>query len=213
MRQFVAIACLSVLAFAAGYGVRIWVDQTRPLPAPPPIGAEFADGNQAVLTDAAHVSYHGANRQELASEIARLKPQIDAFHRRLVEIDTDCDKAMRALLTPEQLQALDARAKRHASAPSKGTGPLSDREIYWLREQPLFYAVDHVSVEYKVNDLDKDLHFTPEQKAKVRELFNIRRDRFISLVDDVPPTSLTLVWLAHVAQRLGPPQAASEATH
>jgi hypothetical protein len=38
-------------------------------------------------------------------------------------------------------------------------------------------------------------------------LLNTRRERYIALVDDVPPPSLSLINLAHMAQRLGEPQA------
>jgi hypothetical protein len=209
MRQFLAIAFLSVLAFAAGYGVRIWVDTTRPVPPPPALGAEFADGVRVTISAPAHATiYHSTDRAALAADIASLMPQIEVFQKRQHQIDTDFDAALQALLTPQQLDALAVRRKRTVTPPSTSKAPLTDREIEWLREQPFVYAVDHISVEFKVEDLDRDLKFTPEQKDKVRDLLNTRRERYIALVDDVPPPSLSLINLAKKVQRLGEPQAA-----
>ncbi|HVW19823.1 MAG TPA: hypothetical protein VHC86_01280 [Opitutaceae bacterium] len=207
MRQFLAVAFLSVLAFAAGYGVRIWVDQTRPVPAPPPLGAEFADGTRVTIAEPSHAAWpQRADRAALATDISNLKPQIEVFRKRQKEIDEEFDAGLDAMLTPQQKEALAARHKRQNPPPS--TGRLTEHDIYWLRQQPFVYAVDHVSVEWKVKDLDRDLKFTPEQTAKVRELLKTRRQEFITLIDDVPPASLSLINLAHVAQRLDAPAAA-----
>ena len=207
MRQFFAIGFLSVLAFAAGYGVRIWVDTTRPVPPPPALGAEFADGVRVTIPAPAHANYHGTDRAALAADIASLLPQIEVFQKRQHEIDAEFDAGLQALLTPEQHDAWVVRHKRNARPPSPSHGPLTDRDIEWLREQPFVYAVDHISVAWKVEDLNRDLKFTPEQKDKVRDLLNTRRERYIALVDDVPPPSLSLINLAQKAERLGEPQA------
>lgn len=203
MRQFSVVAFLAVLAFAAGYGVRIWVDQTRPVPPPPPLGAEFADGDRVTLAAPPH-GFHATDRAALAADIASLMPQIEAFRKRQHDIDQDFDKGLQALLTPKQHDAYVIRHKRnYSSLQPAGTGPLTDQDIRWLREQPFVYAVDHISVAYKLDDLDKDFHFTPEQKEQVHQLLNVRRDRYIALVDNVYPPSLSLINLAHVAERLG----------
>jgi hypothetical protein len=211
MRQFFASAVLSVLAFAAGYGVRIWVDTTRPVPPPPALGAEFADGVRVTIPAPAHATYHSTDRAALAADIASLMPQISIFQKRQHQIDADFEAALEALLTPEQRDALVVRHKRTTHPPSTSRAPLTDKEIEWLREQPLVNAVDHISVEWKVEDLDRDLKFTREQRDRVRDLLNTRRERYIALVDDVPPPSLSLINLAQKAERLDEPPAAPAA--
>jgi len=211
MRQFLAVAFLSVLAFAAGYGVRIWVESTRPLPAPPPMGQEFADSTRTPPEILGTVKWPAPNRAHLAAEIERLRPEIDAFRKSLHEIDTQFDQDLQALLTPEQHEFFAARHKRLNPPNHHQTGTLTDQEIIYLRERPFESAVERISVEWKLEDLDKDLKFDAGQKAKVRDLLAARRVKFISLVDNVPPPSLSLINLAPLAQRLGEPKEAAAA--
>jgi hypothetical protein len=211
MRQFLPIAGLSVLVFAGGYGVRIWVDQTRPLPPPPQMGGEFADGTRAPLPPTPNGSWTAPNRAELSANIEHLRPQIDAFRTGLHEMDVEFDKGLQALLTPAQHDFYLERRRRMAAAQGShphATGPLTDQEIVWLRDRPLFNAVEHISVQWKLDDLDKDLKFDAGQREKVRDLLTQRRDKFIVLVDNVPPPSLALSSLAPVAQRLAEAKAA-----
>jgi hypothetical protein len=211
MRQFFAIAVLSVLVFAAGYGVRIWVDQTKPLPPPPQVGGEFADGARVILPPTPNGSWTAPNRAELSANIEHLRPQIDAFRKGLHDIDAEFDKGLQALLTPQQHDFYKERRRRITAAQGTHphqTGPLTDQEIVWLRDRPLFSAVDHISVQWKLDDLDKDLKFDAAQREKMRDLLTQRRDKFIALVDNVPPPSLALSSLAPVAQRLAEATAA-----
>ncbi|HEX3729211.1 MAG TPA: hypothetical protein VHV47_05375 [Opitutaceae bacterium] len=200
-----------MLAFAAGYGVRIWVDQTRPVPAPPPIGQEFTDATRSAPEIMGTVKWPAPNRGRLAAEIERLRPEIDAFRKSLHDIDTDFDQELQALLTPEQKEFYAARRKRLNPPNHHQTGTLTDQEIIYLRERPFESAVERISVEWKVEDLDKDLKFDAEQKAKVRDLLSDRRGKFIALVDNVPPPSLSLINLAPLAQRLAEPKEAAAA--
>jgi hypothetical protein len=207
MRQFLAIAVLSVLVFIAGYGVRIWVDDTRALPLPPPLGGEFAANNRPAPAAGDNPSTR-KRRDDLVAQIERLRPQIEAYRKGLAQIDADFDRDLVALLTPVQHDRYNERHRRRAaqSGHLDNTGPLTDQEIMWLHDRPSWNALDHISVQWKLDDLNNDIKFDDAQYAKVRELLNQRRDNFLRLVDSVPLPSLELSQLAPVVQRLGQPK-------
>jgi hypothetical protein len=50
-----------------------------------------------------------------------------------------------------------------------------------------------------------ELNLDEAQRDKVRDLLRVRREKFIELVDSVPPPSLMLSRLAPMAQRLSQP--------
>ncbi len=207
MRQFAAIAFLSVLAFAAGYGVRIWVDHTRPLPGPPgPFMGEFAGPRPAAAP-----SQHPPNRADLAAQIERLRPQMEAYHTRMAEIDAEFERSLQGVLTADQNARHAERLKRQASRPPRPAGPddnqpLTDEQINWLRERSLYGMFRNITLQMKIDDLNKELKLDASQQDRVRELLRTRREQFLTLVDSVPPPSLTLVNLAPVAQRLAAPK-------
>lgn len=58
-----------------------------------------------------------------------------------------------------------------------------------------------MTLEVMTNNLKLD----DAQRDKVKDLLRVRREKFIELVDSVPPPSLMLSRLAPVAQRLGEP--------
>jgi hypothetical protein len=66
--------------------------------------------------------------------------------------------------------------------------------------------LDHVSVQWKFDDLNKDIKFDESQFEQVRQLLYQRRDRFLKLLDSVPSPSLSLSRLAPVVQRLAEPK-------
>jgi hypothetical protein len=58
--------------------------------------------------------------------------------------------------------------------------------------------------------MSMDLKLDDAQRAKVKDFLRVRREKFIELVDSVPPPSLLLSRLAPVAQRLGSPPPKAE---
>jgi hypothetical protein len=209
MRQFIAIAILSVLVFVAGYGVRVWVDSTAALPPPPPLGAEFAANNKPATAPPADSNPSASQRrQELVAQIQSLRPQIDMYRKSLAQIDADFDHDLVALLTPVQHDRYDERHRRLRAQNAQSAqrfdnkGPPTDEQMMWLYDRPSWIALDHISVQWKLDDMNKDIKFDDEQYAKVRDLLNQRRDKFLKLVDSVPPPSLHLSQLSQVVQRL-----------
>ncbi len=214
MRQFLAIASLSVLAFAAGYGVRIWVDHTQPLPRPPEqFGGEFSAAKPAGATAIPVAHERVLNRAELAAQIEQLKPQMDNYHARMNEINADFERNLSAILTPEQNathQAHLAAAAARAPRP-EDTSLLTDEQINGLLQRPLMNMFRNVALQLKADALNKEIKLTPDQQAKVLDLLRLRREKFLALVDSVPPPSLYLVNLAPAVQRLAAPKGAPPA--
>jgi hypothetical protein len=205
MRPFLSVFLLSVLAFGAGFGARIWVDDTRALPPPPAPGGEFVGNRQNAPGPGGG---HHPSRADLAAEIERLRPQIDIYRKSMDQIDSDFEHDLLAVLTPAQQDRYNERHKRRTDPRSprpESTRPLTDEEIMRLRDRPLWSALDHVSVQWKLDDLDRDLKFDDAQLPKVRDLLTQRRDKFLKLIDSVPPPSLTLSRLAPAVQRLAEP--------
>jgi hypothetical protein len=205
MQRRLLIALLTVLVFGAGYFARVWVEREVPLPPPLTPGGEFTPSPSAEPSAQAPVVYHLPTREQLTKEIDRLRPQIDLFRTRLHHIDSEFDRDLLAILTPEQRAEFTARERRRREDPRQvhSKGPeLTDEQVAMLYHQPLYAALDHISLTLKLDELNKDLDFTPEQRRQVHALLLRRREEFLALVDTVPPPSLILSRLASVAQRL-----------
>ena len=210
MRQFLAIGVLSVFVFAAGYGVRIWVDDHSPLPVPPgPLGSEFAPKPATPATAAA--APKPPDRAQLAAMIERYRAQMDIYRTRIAEIDGEFEHSLVGVLTPEQNAHHAARLQRAAAKAAHPTVPddsqvLTDAEITGLLQRPLWGVFNRIALQMKVDDLNKELKLDSAEQDKVRELLRHRREEFLALVDSVPPPSLLYMSLAPAAQRLGAPK-------
>ena len=206
MKQFLLVVFMTVVGFAAGFGGRVWQEHHRPVPPPPlPILGEFGG---------ARVSSNGHfNRAELVAEIEKIKPQIDAFTQRMNAIEGDFHTKLQAVLTDEQKAAVAERQKKreaehsaHASRPSPDSGkPLSDERIGQLVQKPFYGMVSVVIIPLRLEELSRELKLSKEQKMKVTELLKARREQFLTLLDSVPPPSLSLSRLAPEVQRLSQP--------
>lgn len=216
MRQFLAIGVLSVLVFAGGYGVRIWVDDHNPLPRPPgPFMGEFATPAAAAAANASAnavpASPHPIRRAELAAKIEEVRPQMEIYHARMAEIDAEFERNLSLILTPEQrahhAEVLAKKASRPTPPPS--TQPLTDEQITNLLQRPMLTVFRNITLQMKADDLNKELTLDAAEQGQVKELLRKRREEFIALVDSVPPPSLIYMNLAPAAQRLGAPKADS----
>ncbi len=213
MQRRFFIALLTVVVFGAGYFARVWTEGQVPLPPPLEPGGEFVPAPQSAAAKSPASHHKLPTRKQLAAEIECLKPQIDMFRRRLHGIDVEFDHNLRAILTPEQRERFAERERRRHNDPRElhSQGPLlTDRQIMMLHEQPLYAALDHISLSLKLTELNKDLNFTPAQRHQVRDLLLRRRDEFLALVDSVPPPSLILSRLAAVAQRIEAPSGSDQ---
>jgi hypothetical protein len=211
MKQRAIVALLTVLIFGAGFGAGLWSERHRPLPPPPaPLMGEFtsaqpADKNvQAAEKKAIQATAPKPyNRAQLVADIEKLRPQIDAYRAQLETLDRDFDAAFTQVLNPEQRQILDARRvrdqKRRADFESKALAtpmPLTEDEILRLRQRPFEIAFWKVSITGWLEQTTKDFKLDAAQQAAVRTLLLTRRDKFLALVDSIPPPTFKLTALA-----------------
>lgn len=182
------------------------------LPAPPAPGIEFvrhpappAAGTKSEPRGAAPGS---PDRAKLIADIEKVRPQIAAYHKRLDEIAAEFDRDFLKILTPEQRVIFDARQKQSAEwratreAETTGTDLLTDQQIEQLRRQPLWNALYSVAISWRFDRLVNDYKLDATQRAQVRTLLEVRREKFIALVDSSPPPSISLSYLASRTQQL-----------
>jgi hypothetical protein len=210
MRDRFFAVLLTLVVFATGWFAGHWAERHRPFPRPPGRFLSEFDGRQA----AANGKAAPINRAELADQIDKLKPEMEAFRARIAEIYADFDRDILPILTPPQREAYERVFRTHrlqtAAADKPGdTTPLSDEQIEMLMQRPFrslaFFVVIPMTLERMTNELKLD----EGQRGKVKDLLRVRREKFIELVDSAPPPSLMLSRLAPLAQRLSEPQKAS----
>ena len=211
MNQRLFIALLTVIGFAAGFGARMLTETGPRVPPPPAPGTEFVrPAANATPADAQRPStFSEKDRQKFIAEIDKVRPQIDAYHKRLGEIYGDFDRQFAALLRPEQKLIFDAQQKRNAEHRAKReakeaaqTGPLTDSQIEELRRQPLWNALWAIAVTWRLERITHDYKLDADQQAKVRELLQQRRQQFLELVDATQPPSITYSELASRTEKL-----------
>lgn len=214
MNQRVLIALLTALGFAAGFGARVLTEAEKVVPPPAIPGAEFVRNSTvpAAPTESKadkHPGISEKDRAKLLADIEKVRPQIDAYHKRMDEIAADFDRDFVSVLTAEQRSVFDAQQKRSAENRAKRaareaaeTGPLSDQQIEQFKRQPLWNALWAISVNGRLEHLVRDYKLTPEQRTHVRSLLLARREKFLALVDSTPAPSITYSELASRAQKL-----------
>ncbi|MBC7366275.1 MAG: hypothetical protein H7343_05590 [Undibacterium sp.] len=213
MKQRLLIAILTAAVFALGYFSGAWVERTRPVPAPPaPLMAEFSSKRAPAPGDARVPASARTplNRAQLAAEIERLRPQIESYRQRIETIDADFDRDLAPLLTPHHWATYSAaqksraeRVKKNAAELAAAVEPFTDDQIDQLRQRSLYGVLWMVAPSMKQDFLIKDLKIDAAQQAKTKELLRARREKFLAIVDSVPPPSIMLSRLAPAAQRIG----------
>jgi hypothetical protein len=216
MRDRLLAALLTLAVFATGFTAGLWSERHRPFPAPP--GQFMGEFGAKPVQGARNVP--PINRAELSEEIEKLRPQMEAFRDRIAEIYAEFDRDIEPILTPEQRATYETNFKAH-----RGFGPppdiaandkpLSDEQIDSLLQRPFRTLGYFVVIPMTLERMSMDLKLDDAQRAKVKDFLRVRREKFIELVDSVPPPSLLLSRLAPVAQRLGspPPKAESAPGH
>jgi hypothetical protein len=203
MRDRVLAALLTLAVFAVGFGAGTWAERHRPFPGPP---AAFMSEFGAKPSPPAPAPNPPVNRAQLLEQIEKIRPEIESFRARTDEIYAQFDRDMLTVLTPEQDAAyLKKFRPQHASGPQGDEKPLSDEEIERLLQRPLRTLAYFVVLPMTLDRMVTELKLDDSQRDKVRDFLRVRREKFIELVDSVPPPSLMLSRLAPVAQRLSQP--------
>jgi hypothetical protein len=203
MRDRFLAALLTLAVFAVGFGAGTWAERHRPFPAPP--GA-FMGEFGAKRSPAPGSQQPPVNRAQLLEQISKIRPEIDSFRERTDEIYAQFDRDIQTVLTPEQNATYlkKFRAPR-VSQPQDEDRPLSDEEIERLLQRPFRTLAFFVVVPMTLDRMSTELKLDDAQREKVKDFLRVRREKFIELVDSVPPPSLMLSRLAPMAQRLSQP--------
>lgn len=215
--QRLLIAALTMLVFGTGYAVRAWTERDRAvLPPPVALGAEFshnpggakgADGPR----DAPRQNWdQPIDRAKLITEIEEIRPKVEAYRARLDAIDSEFSRDFLALLTPAQkghyLETQKDFAERRAKNAARDAAdavPLSDEQIYRLQYQrPLYSVLGALAITPRLEGLTRDLKLDEAQQNRARELLQVRREKFIDIVDASPPPTITLSRLLPVVRKL-----------
>jgi hypothetical protein len=218
MKARIAIAFLTVVLLAAGFGAGLWTARSHcKVPPPPPsLLGEFspkpADGSGGRTAPATpSKSAPAPDTTWLATQIEQLGPQIDQFRKKLDAIDRELDAKIESILRPDQLAAwhdlvqrgVEMRAQEQAQ--SALTTKLSPEEVEELQRRPLYRLLGIVVIPIRVYWNTRQLGLDDAQAAKLTELLKWRRERVLELIDESPPPSLQLSMLAPLVARLGEP--------
>jgi hypothetical protein len=204
MTQRLLALLVTLLVVAAGFGAGVIYERQRPVPPPPGFFlGEFGGGTRPGQAGGP------INRAQLAAELSRLGPDIETFRARAMEIDAEFDRDLELMLTPEQRVSHDEWLKRREAdrqgsrSAAESSAPLTDDQIAQLLQRPMHALLATIVLPMRLDQLNHDLKFDPVQRAKVRDLLRVRREKFLELIDSSPPPSVMLSRLAPMAQRLG----------
>jgi hypothetical protein len=200
MTQRTFIALLTVVMFAAGYFVRVVSDRGEHVPPPP----------AALGVDTAKKPI---DRAKLIAEIDKNRQQIEAYRAQVEEIYAEFDREFAQLLTPAQREKWDADQKKRAEDEAKrkaDISPLTDDDITRARQQPLTDVYFMVTVTPRLDGFTRRYELDAAQQTSVRALLNLRRNKFIALLDGTPHPSIRLSRLAPMIQRVAEPGKAAK---
>jgi hypothetical protein len=209
MKQRLLIALLTMLVFGAGFAARMWTESEVAVPPAPVLGGEFVHP-----TTDKKAPRPAIDRTKLVAEIESVRPQIDAYRARLEQIDAEYEEAFLTILTSDQKKIFDAHAaedrKKKADRESKAAsapppGPLSDEDIAKLRQRPFESAFYKIWFSGRLEGATKDYSLDAKQQEALHHLLLSRREKFIALVDSIPPPTFRLTHLINSVQRIADP--------
>jgi hypothetical protein len=214
MRDRILAVLVTLVVFATGFVGGLWAERHRPFPHPP--GAFM--GEFGARPGGPPHSGSPINRAQLLEQIAKIKPDMEAFTSRINDIYAEFDRDLEPILSSDQKATYERefKAKRGFGPPPDMAGsdrPLSDEQIEQLMQRPFRTLAFFVVVPMTLERMAGVLKLDDVQRGKVKDLLRVRREKFIELVDSVPPPSLLLSRLAPMAQRLGPQDGTPPPSH
>ena len=120
MRTPLALVLLTSAGFGVGLGAGYWMSRScKPMPPPTSVFSEFRGITRAGPSLA---NSRPELWREINAELEKLRPEIDAFRKKLEVIDGEFNAQFEAILTPEQRQKLAdvQRRKEPGREASKG---------------------------------------------------------------------------------------------
>ena len=126
MRTPLALALLTAAGFGVGLGAGYWLARTcRPMPPPASVFSEFRGITRAGPSLA---SARPELWREINAELEKLRPEMDAFRKKLEVIDGEFNAQFEAILKPEQRQKLADMQRRREPGRDASKGKESGKE-------------------------------------------------------------------------------------
>lgn len=217
MSQRVVIPLLVVTAFGAGFAARLWTENDSSIPKPPAVGSEFAHStapaNGDVKPDAKPAS-RPIDRSKLIADVESNRAQIEIYQKRMEEIEADFEKDFLKILDATQLEHYEALKKEKSSRLSKMASQpredhslalMTDEQIDRSRRIPLLRALDTVAITPRFNYVNRTYKLSEPQQVLARQILESRREKFLRLIDEIPPPSIQLTNLVPLLPKLAEP--------
>jgi hypothetical protein len=203
MSQKLVIPLLAALAFGAGYGSRLWTERSGALTPPPSdfvAVAPTVNGTKAKPTSA-------EMRAKLLADIEKVRPQIEAYTKRRAEIEAEFERDFVAILTPEQKERRAAKqaerqAKNIAKQKVEAVEPITDERIALLQQSPLWDVLFKLACTWRLERDSKEHKLSGQQQQQLLALLQVRREKWIALIDASTPPSIRFSQLATEAQKI-----------
>lgn len=118
MKTPLALVLLTTAGFGLGLGAGYWMSRTcKPMPPPAAVFSEFRDITRAGPSLA---SSRPDLWREINAELEKLRPEMEAFRKKLQAIDGEFNAQFEAILRPEQRQKLADLQRRRDPARDAG---------------------------------------------------------------------------------------------
>ncbi len=203
MNPRVFVALLTVCGFVAGYAARSLTEPSQPVPpAPAALTQEFV---RPALSAAEKKNERQLDRAKLVTEIQKLRPQIEAYSARVLEIDGEFDREFLQLLTGPQREKFFGNQKKSAERDAKRAANralLSNEEIQREQDRSMTWIYWKVTVTPRLEMLAKEYGLDANQQNTTRAMLALRRSKFIALFDSTPHVSIRLSRLAPLIERV-----------
>ena len=126
MRTPLALALLTAAGFGVGLGAGYWLARTcRPMPPPASVFSEFRAITRAGPSLA---SARPELWREINAELEKLRPEMDAFRKKIDAIDGEFYAQFETILKPEQRQKLADMQRRREPGREAAKGKESGKE-------------------------------------------------------------------------------------
>jgi hypothetical protein len=207
MMQRLFVALLTVVVFMSGYAARMWTDRDGPVPPfPEQLAREYASKNAS-----GDQKKQELNRAQVLAEIEKFRSQISAYSTQVMEIEAEFEREFATILNPAQAQKYIATQKSRAEKAENETKrnaavrtPLTDEDIRRAQDRPLTSIYWMIVITPHLERRTKDYSLDEAQQASTRSLLNLRRQRYMSLLDSTPHPSIRLSRLAPMLDRITP---------
>lgn len=214
MKEILKTTIITLLIFASGLGIGIWLRPAQPELPPPPFGPlpEFGDKGRGSPFDMDRLPRE--KLKEMREQMEKAKPQIEAFQAKLEVIREESRNKIRAILREDQKKQFDAMQeqlqkmadpkcfrdlRQKVKARFGHQPPRQEQSPLAKDDQPRRPMVRHFeflnTIIYKplLEKMAQDLKLDENQKKSCEEILQQRRKAVLDLIDSFPPPSMHML--------------------